>query len=88
MGGEIRCKKRFGQNFLIDQTIIQEIVAHINSKQNQTLIEIGPGLGAITEQLLHKCNKLIAIEIDRELITKLTKKFDNELKTKIGRAHV
>ena len=62
------CKKQFGQNFLIDQFIITSIVDHIKTNNNQILIEIGPGQGAITDPLLARCQQLIAIEIDRELI--------------------
>jgi 16S rRNA (adenine1518-N6/adenine1519-N6)-dimethyltransferase len=72
-------KKRFGQNFLVDQSIIQSIVNHINPNKDQTLIEIGPGLGAITAPLLLGCTKLIAIEIDRDMISKLTNNFNKEL---------
>lgn len=72
-------KKRFGQNFLIDQTVINAIIKHINPNNNQFIIEIGPGLGAITSYLLANCAKLLAIEIDRELILQLTQKFTEQL---------
>lgn len=75
------CKKQFGQNFLIDQFIITSIVDHIKTNSNQILIEIGPGQGAITAPLLAKCQQLIAIEIDRELIAELNKKFYNAIQT-------
>lgn len=73
------CKKRFGQNFLIDYLIIQNIVKYINSKDDEILIEIGPGEGAMTPFLLQQCHQLFAIEIDSELISVLNKKFYSEL---------
>ncbi|MCD6047194.1 MAG: rRNA ((1518)-N(6)/adenine(1519)-N(6))-dimethyltransferase [Gammaproteobacteria bacterium] len=61
-------KKRFGQNFLVDQNIIQKIIQAINPKAGEHLIEIGPGIGAITKPLLEKKVQLEVIEIDRDLI--------------------
>ena len=66
-----RPRKRFGQNFLQDETIIDHIVACINPQQNQNLVEIGPGLGALTRRILPLCQKLHVIELDRNLIPKL-----------------
>lgn len=74
-------KKRFGQNFLIDYLITQNIVKYIHPKSDEILIEIGPGQGAITPFLLQQCHKLFAIEIDRELISILDQKFYSELKS-------
>lgn len=68
-------KKRFGQNFLQDQTIINAIIQNLNLKKTDTVIEIGPGLGALTKPLLKKLNSLKAIEIDTELQTILKKEF-------------
>ena len=61
-------KKRFGQNFLIDQTIIISLIAAIDPKPKETLIEIGPGLGALTKPLLKTVPQLHVIEIDRDII--------------------
>ena len=61
-------RKRFGQHFLIDAHIIEQIIQTINPQANQTLIEIGPGLGAITKPLLRLTKKLIVIELDRNVI--------------------
>ncbi len=66
-------RKRFGQNFLHDQQVIQKIVAAIQPKPDDHLIEIGPGLGALTRQLLPLLNQLEAIELDRDLIPHLQK---------------
>lgn len=70
-----QARKRFGQNFLIDGRIIDEIVLAIAPKASDRLVEIGPGQGALTEPLLKACPKLQAIELDRDLIPKLTAQF-------------
>lgn len=61
-------KKRFGQNFLHDRHMIDKIVAHINPKNTDIIVEIGPGHGAITRPLLQSGCRLEAIEIDSDLI--------------------
>ncbi len=68
-------RKRFGQNFLHDPTIIARIIATINPKPEDHLIEIGPGLGALTEEILEKAGALEAVELDRDLIPVLRTKF-------------
>ena len=68
-----RARKRFGQNFLQDQQLIDKIVRAIDPKPGQNLIEIGPGLGAITRPLLEQAQALTVVEIDRDLIPKLIK---------------
>jgi 16S rRNA (adenine1518-N6/adenine1519-N6)-dimethyltransferase len=64
-------RKRFGQNFLHDQHVIQKILAAIQPQPGQDLIEIGPGQGAITLPLLKACGRLQAIELDRDLLQPL-----------------
>jgi 16S rRNA (adenine1518-N6/adenine1519-N6)-dimethyltransferase len=66
-------KKRFGQNFLIDKAIISLIVDSIQPVADDLIIEIGPGLGAITKPLLSQLDKLNVIELDRDIIPKLIK---------------
>ena len=66
-------RKRFGQNFLIDQGIIGAIVSAINPAPTDTVVEIGPGLGAITVPLLERVERLHVVEIDRDLIARLKK---------------
>lgn len=68
-------KKQFGQNFLNNGRVIQQIVAAINPQADQHLVEIGPGEAALTEPLLHAVTHLDIIEIDRDLIGPLTKRF-------------
>ena len=65
---EHKARKRFGQNFLHDQNIIDKIIHAINPKLTQNIIEIGPGQGALTYPLLSKIGQLNAVEIDRDLI--------------------
>ena len=62
-------KKKFGQNFLKDTSIIHAIIQSINPLLNDLLIEIGPGLGALTKPLLEKTNHLLAIELDRDIVS-------------------
>ena len=66
-------RKRFGQNFLVDGGIINAIVSAIDPQRGDTVVEIGPGLGAITEPLLARLDHLYVVEIDRDLITRLKK---------------
>jgi len=68
---EHTARKRFGQNFLHDQNIIDKIIRSINPKTEQTIIEIGPGQGALTYPLLKILGQLQAVEIDRDLIEML-----------------
>ena len=69
----IRAKKKFGQNFLIDQQIIKQIVDSINPNHNQSILEIGPGLAALTIPLLNKLNHIDVVEIDTDMIEFLEK---------------
>jgi 16S rRNA (adenine1518-N6/adenine1519-N6)-dimethyltransferase len=66
-----QAKKRFGQNFLHDNAIIDRIVKSIRVKAADNVIEIGPGLGAITKQILPITGEMNVIELDREIIPKL-----------------
>jgi 16S rRNA (adenine1518-N6/adenine1519-N6)-dimethyltransferase len=59
--------KRFGQHFLTDSNIIKRIIASFNPRSDETIIEIGPGTGALTDQLVEQAGQLIAVEFDREL---------------------
>ena len=73
-----QCRKRFGQNFLQDSIVIAQIVRAINPRQTEHVIEIGPGLGAITKPLLPLAAKIDVIELDLDLIPKLQEQFGNE----------
>jgi len=61
-------KKKFGQNFLKDSSIIHAIIQSIQPLQDDLLVEIGPGLGALTKPLLEKTKHLFAIELDRDIV--------------------
>ena len=65
---EHRARKRFGQNFLHDQHVIERIVKAIDPRPEQNLIEIGPGLAALTVHVLPLAKKLTCIELDRDVI--------------------
>jgi 16S rRNA (adenine1518-N6/adenine1519-N6)-dimethyltransferase len=67
-----RPRKRFGQNFLEDLSIIHHILEVIHPKPDDNMLEIGPGLGALTRPLLKYINKLTAIELDMDLHAHLT----------------
>ena len=68
-------RKRFGQNFLHDRSVIAHIIEAINAKPGDPLVEIGPGRGALTEDLLQAAGTLDAIEIDRDLAADLQQRF-------------
>ena len=68
-----RTKKRLGQNFLIDGEVIQDIIEYANIQPDDTVVEIGPGVGFVTEQLIKYAKKVIAIELDEEAIKELEK---------------
>ncbi|GLP97343.1 16S rRNA (adenine(1518)-N(6)/adenine(1519)-N(6))-dimethyltransferase RsmA [Paraferrimonas sedimenticola] len=65
-------RKRFGQNFLNDDAIIGRIVAAISPDNDHTMVEIGPGLGAITEPVAEKIDCLNVVELDKDLVARLT----------------
>ena len=74
MNTQHKARKRFGQNFLIDQQVIGQIVAAINPSSDDNLIEIGPGMAAITEHLVKLCPSMTLVELDRDLIEFLKRK--------------
>ncbi len=67
--------KRLGQHFLIDQRAINRIVDSLNPRPDETIIEIGPGRGALTSQLVTKAGRVIAVEFDRNLMPLLLERF-------------
>jgi 16S rRNA (adenine1518-N6/adenine1519-N6)-dimethyltransferase len=68
-------KKRFGQNFLTDQAIISSLIDAINPQKEQTIVEIGPGLGALTKPLLKEIDHLHVVEIDRDIVSWMQKEY-------------
>ncbi len=71
----IKANKKLGQNFLIDDTVIEKIISSAEIEKNDLIIEIGPGLGTLTSKLLEKAGKVIAIELDERMIKILTDRF-------------
>ena len=74
-----RTKKRLGQNFLINPEVISDIIEFADIQPDDTILEIGPGVGFVTEQLVKYAKKVIAIELDEEAIKELEKLNANNL---------
>lgn len=71
----LRANKKLGQNFLINEEIINQIIEKADVNKNDTIIEIGPGLGSLTAKLLENANKVIAIELDSNMSNILKERF-------------
>lgn len=71
----IKANKSLGQNFLINENVVQEIVNCSNISKEDLVIEIGPGLGTLTKHLLEKANKVICIELDERMVKILKDRF-------------
>jgi 16S rRNA (adenine1518-N6/adenine1519-N6)-dimethyltransferase len=71
-------RKRFGQNFLVAHNVIKQIIDAIAPTENETIVEIGPGLGALTDPLLQRISHLHVVEIDRDLIARLRSRYPLE----------
>lgn len=83
-----RARKRFGQNFLHDQFVINDIVDAINPQNSENLVEIGPGLAALTEPVADRVERLTVVELDRDLADRLEQhpKLRDKLKVHRGDA--
>lgn len=68
-------RKRFGQNFLVDQQVIADIVGAVAPARDDRVVEIGPGLGALTDPLLQRLDHLHVVEIDRDIIARLRPRY-------------
>ena len=73
-GGGHVARKRFGQNFLVDHGVIDEIVRAIAPRPGESLVEIGPGLGALTNPVVERSERLTVVELDRDLAARLRKR--------------
>ncbi len=73
-----RARKRFGQNFLHDASVVAQIVAAIDPRPGQSIVEIGPGQAALTGALIERAGQIRAIEIDRDLAARLRARFSTE----------
>ncbi|MCS6762892.1 MAG: 16S rRNA (adenine(1518)-N(6)/adenine(1519)-N(6))-dimethyltransferase RsmA [Candidatus Protistobacter heckmanni] len=72
-------RKRFGQNFLHDAGVVGAIVNAVNPEPGECVVEIGPGLGALTGPLIERCGAIHAVELDRDLIARLSSRFGKAL---------
>lgn len=79
-----RARKRFGQNFLNDTYVIKRIIAAVHPLPEDNLVEIGPGKGALTGELLQKLDSLNVIELDRDLVPILQQRFSSEADSKLA----
>src|SRR5215510_1297352 len=79
----IRPKRRFGQNFLIDKNVVDRIISAVNPQTHETIVEIGPGRGALTLKLIERAREVIAVEFDRDLVPQLHKQFANRANLKL-----
>ena len=70
-----KAKKRFGQNFLVDERVIADIISAIRPAAGDNMVEIGPGLGALTRPLLKRLDHLHVVEIDRDIIARLERDY-------------
>src|SRR5215831_5523602 len=68
-------KKSLGQNFLVDPNYVSKIIDALDILPGETVIEIGPGRGALTQRLVEKAGRVIALELDRDLVPLLKEKF-------------
>jgi len=74
---EFKFNKNLGQNFLIDENILKKIIDAAELDENSTVIEIGPGIGTLTQEMAKRCKKVIAVEIDKNLIPILEETLGN-----------
>lgn len=74
----LKANKKLGQNFLINQGIIDEIIEKADITKDDVVLEIGPGLGSLTKALLKNAKKVIAVELDDNMISILNNRFGNE----------
>ena len=72
-------KRRFGQNFLVDRNVVDRIIAAVQPQPDETIIEIGPGRGALTRRLVQSGARVVAIEFDRELMPQLRDEFSEQI---------
>ena len=83
-----RAKKSFGQNFLTDESFVERIVASANLKETETVLEIGPGTGVLTERLLNVAGDVVVIELDNDLIPFLEERFGSKSNFRLIRGDI
>ena len=72
-------RKRFGQNFLVDEQVIASIIQAVAPRRDANVVEIGPGLGALTTPLLQRLDRLSVVELDRDIVARLKQRFPAEV---------
>ncbi|HYY59277.1 MAG TPA: 16S rRNA (adenine(1518)-N(6)/adenine(1519)-N(6))-dimethyltransferase RsmA [Pyrinomonadaceae bacterium] len=70
-----RAKKSLGQNFLVDERVVERIVGALGPRGDEAIIEIGPGRGELTSRLVERARRVVAVELDRELVPLLGERF-------------
>ena len=65
---KVKANKNLGQNFLINEEVVSQIIDKSNVNKNDLIIEIGPGLGTLTQELLEKAGKVVCIELDNNMV--------------------
>lgn len=78
-----RAKKRFGQHFLSDANILRRIVDAAELEPDDSVLEVGPGLGALTDELARRASRVVAVEVDRDLVAHLRERFAGTSKVAI-----
>jgi 16S rRNA (adenine1518-N6/adenine1519-N6)-dimethyltransferase len=74
----IRPKQSLGQNFLVDGNIVRKIISAVAPNRSDVIVEIGPGLGVLTDYLVDQAGRVIAVEIDRRLAVELQRRLDSD----------
>ncbi len=77
MKKNVKPKKKIGQHFLLDNNIASKIADLVDFKKHKQIVEVGPGMGALTDHLIHSARKLSIIEIDNECLEYLQAKYEN-----------
>ena len=72
---KVKANKNLGQNFLINEEVVSQIIDKSNVNKNDLIIEIGPGLGTLTQELLEKAGKVVCIELDNNMVKILQDRF-------------
>jgi 16S rRNA (adenine1518-N6/adenine1519-N6)-dimethyltransferase len=80
--------KRFGQHFLTDNTVLQSIADAIAPAPGDTVLEIGPGRGALTDLLIPRAGRIVAVEIDRKLAAQLAERYAGNPKVEIVQSDI
>ena len=72
---KVKANKNLGQNFLINEEVVSQIIDKSNVNKNDLIIEIGPGLGTLTQELLEKAGNVVCIELDNNMVKILQDRF-------------